>query len=86
MIKPTLLALQFLRAERDGDFLLQQISLKAMMPYYFAAGHMHYARYMTWYLRLAENLPKTAKDDLLNGAHVCRHSRWWDGSTSRPVW
>ncbi|KAL8593918.1 hypothetical protein ACOMHN_032339 [Nucella lapillus] len=32
MIKPTLLALQFLRAERDGDFFLQQISLKAMMP------------------------------------------------------
>ncbi|KAL8597460.1 hypothetical protein ACOMHN_050958 [Nucella lapillus] len=82
MIKPTLLALQFLRAERDGDFLLQQISLKAMMPYFFAAGHMNYARYMTWYLRLAENLPKAAKDDLLNGAHVCRHS---DGGTAVPA-
>ncbi|KAL8573957.1 hypothetical protein ACOMHN_029404 [Nucella lapillus] len=82
MIKPTLLALQFLRAERDGDFLLQQISLKAMMPYFFAAGHMNYARYMAWYLRLAENLPKAAKGDLLNGAHVCRHS---DCGTAVPA-
>ncbi|KAL8596660.1 hypothetical protein ACOMHN_032602 [Nucella lapillus] len=43
---------------------------------------MNYARYMTWYLRLAENLPKAAKDDLLNGAHVYRHS---DGGTAVPA-
>ena len=28
----TLLALQLLRAQRDGDFLLQQVSLEATMP------------------------------------------------------
>ena len=32
LIKPTLLALQLLRAQRDGDFLLQQVSLEVMMP------------------------------------------------------
>ena len=32
LIKPTLLALQLLHAQRDGDFLLQQVSLEAMMP------------------------------------------------------
>ena len=32
LIKPTLLALQLLRAQRDGDFLLQQVSLEARMP------------------------------------------------------
>ena len=32
LIKPTLLALQLLRAQRDGDFLLQQVSFEAMMP------------------------------------------------------
>ena len=31
-IKPTLLALQVLRAQREGYFLLQQVSLEAMMP------------------------------------------------------
>ncbi len=38
LIKPPLLALQLLRAQRDGDFLLQQVSLEAMMLYFFAAG------------------------------------------------
>ena len=46
LIMPTLLALQLLLAQRDGDFLLQQVSLEAMMPYFFAAGHMNYARYI----------------------------------------
>ena len=84
LIKPTLLALQLLRAQRDGDFLLQQVSLEAMMPYFFAAGHMNYARYITWYLRNVENLPTTAKNDLMEGAHVhvCRHS---DGGTAVPA-
>ena len=58
---PTLLALQLLRAQRDGDFLLQQVSLEAMVPYFFAAGHMNYARYITWYLRNVKNLPTTAR-------------------------
>ena len=82
LIKPTLLALQLLRAQRDGDFLLQQVSLEAMMPYFFAAGDMNYARYITWYLRNVENLPTTAKNDLMEGAHVCRHS---DGGTAVPA-
>ena len=82
LIKLTLLALQLPRAQRDGDFLLQQVSLEAMMPYSFAAGHMNYARYITWYLRNVENLPTTAKNDLIDGAHVCRHS---DGGTAVPA-
>ena len=32
MIKSTLLALQLLHAQRDSDFLLQQVSLDVMMP------------------------------------------------------
>ena len=82
VIQPTLLALQLLRAQRDDDFLLQQVSLEAMMPYFFAAGHMNYARYITWYLRNVENLPTTAKNDVMEGAHVCRHS---DGGTPVPA-
>ena len=89
LIKPTLLDLQLLRAQRDGDFPLQQVSLQAMMPYFFAAGHMNYARYITLYLRNVENLPTnvenlptTAKNDLMEGAHVCRHS---DGGTAVPA-
>lgn len=82
LVKPTLLALMFLRGERNGDFLLQQHSLKAMLPYFFAAGHHNYARYLSWYVRQMEHLPQRAKEDLLAGAHVCRHS---DGGTSVPA-
>ena len=82
LVKPTLLSLMFLRGERNGDFLLQQHCLKAMLPYFFAAGHHNYARYLSWYVRQMEQLPQRAKEDLLAGAHVCRHS---DGGTAVPA-
>ena len=81
-LKPTLLSLMFLRRERDGDFLLQQHCLKAMLPYFFAAGHHNYARYLSWYVRQMEHLPQRAKEDLLAGAPVCRHS---GGGTAVPA-
>ena len=81
-LKATLLSLMFLRRERNGDFLLQQHCLKAMLPYFFAAGHHNYARYLSWNVRQMEHLPQRAKEDLLAGAHVCRHS---DGRTAVPA-
>ncbi len=47
LVKPTLLALMFMRGERNGDYLLQQHCLNAMLPYFFAAGHHNYARYIS---------------------------------------
>ena len=38
LIKPSLLALRLLHAHRDGDVLLQKVSLEVMMPCFFAAG------------------------------------------------
>ena len=75
-VKPTLLSLMFLPGEGNGDFLLQQQCLKAMLPYFFAAGHHNYARYLNLYVRQMEQLPHRTKEDLLAGAHVCRHSDW----------
>ena len=66
----------FLCRERNGDFLLQQHCLKEMLPYFFAAGHQNYARYLSWYVRQMEHLPQRAKEDLLAGVHVCRHTDW----------
>ena len=70
-----------LRAERSGDFLLQQHCLEQMLPYFFAPGHQNYARYISWYLRQIEHILQEGKTDLLAGAHVCRHS---DGGTAVP--
>ena len=72
-IKPTLLAHQFLRAEREGNWLFQQLCIERMLPYFFSAGHIHYARYLAWHLLEMRNLPENVKSDLMAGAHVCRH-------------
>ena len=37
---------------------------------------------VSWYVRQMEHLPHRAKEDLLVGAHVCRHS---DGGTPVPA-
>ena len=52
-----------------------------MKKYFFAAGHHHYARWITWHLREMSSLPDDAKKELLVGAHGCRHS---DGSSAVP--
>ena len=82
-VNPTLLSLTFLFGDRNGDFLLQQQCLKAMLPYFFAAGHRNYTHYLSWYLRQMEHLPQRAKEDLLAGAHICRHSDGGNRNASR---
>lgn len=45
LIKPVMLMMAYIRAEREGDWLLHLATFRQMIPYYFAAGHVHYARY-----------------------------------------
>ena len=68
-----MLAHHFTRVEQEGDWILQQHCLERMLPYFFVAGHHHYARYISWHLRDMQHIPPDAKQDLLNGSHVCRH-------------
>ena len=49
-----------------------------MLPYFFVAGHHHHARYISWHLRDLQHIPLDAKQDLLNGSHVCRHTEGAD--------
>ena len=75
LITPTLLAHQLIRSEREGDWLLQQLCNKHLLPYFFMAGHHNCARYLSWHcLEMSVLLPAEAKDDLLSGAFVCRHT------------
>ena len=52
---------------------MQQLCLERMLPYFFAAGHFHYARYSTQHLLKMFNLSGQAKDEITSGAFVCRH-------------
>ena len=73
-----MLAYQFMRIEREGDWILQQHCPEGMLPYLLVAGHHHYARYISWRLRDIQHIPLDAKQDFLNGSHVCRHTEGAD--------
>lgn len=80
LIKPVLLMMTYVRAEREGDWLLHMYCVKTMMPYFFAAGHQNYARLGLVYLRSIENLPKKVLHCFLKGEHVTRHRKGlWNG-------
>ena len=53
-----------------------------MLPYFFSAGHQHYARYITWHIAEMNAIPPEAKSDFINGAHVCHHSDGGPGVSS----
>ena len=76
LITPTIIAHLFIRAQREGNWLLRMHCLKRMLGYFFAAGHWQYARYISWHMvEMDFALPASVKADFLNGSHVCRHSR-----------
>ena len=48
--------LKYIRAEREADWALHIDTVKDMVPLFFAAGYVHYARYALYYLRTMEGL------------------------------
>ena len=44
LIKPVLIMMLFIRAEREADWPLHLFATKMMMPYFFTSGHFNYAR------------------------------------------
>ena len=51
-----------------------------MLPHFFAAGHVNYARYGLCYLREMERLPQEVLSHFMKGEHVMYHSdALWNG-------
>ena len=65
----------YIRAEREAACLLHLLAVEMMLPYYFSASHVNYARYGLYYLRNMHNLPKEVLDQFMKGQHVMRHKR-----------
>lgn len=83
LIKPVLFMMMFVRAEREGDWALHLCTVSAMMPYFFAAGHINYARCELYYMRSLEALPHAVLPSFLGGQHVMRHQPGlWNGMWS----
>ena len=73
LIKPVFIMMKYVRAEREGDWPLHLEAFSQMMPYFFAAGHVNYARYGLYYLRCMESLPSDVLEYFMKGDHVMRH-------------
>ena len=74
LITPVLIIHLYLRAEREGDWLLHMYALKRMIPYFFAANHWKYARFLSSHvLEMSTSLPDALLSAFLRGEHVCRH-------------
>ena len=51
-----------------------------MLPYFFAAGHVNYARYGLYYIRSLGKLPESVLKKFLDGEHVMQHKPGiWNG-------
>ena len=70
----------YVRVEREAEWSLRLWAMQQMIPYFFAAGHVNYARYGLYYLRSMERLPENVLKRFLNGEHVMRHNPGvWNG-------
>ena len=56
-LNPVFLIMQFIRAERGGEWLLHLATVREVIPHFFSADHHHYARYVILYLLEMETLP-----------------------------
>ena len=73
LIKPVLIMMLFVRAEREADWALHLWAVTEMISYFFAAGHVNYARYGLYYLRTVERLSTEVLTRFLKGEHVMLH-------------
>jgi hypothetical protein len=74
LIKPVFTMMSYIRAERESDWGLHLASVKAMIPLFFAAGHIQYVRYALYYLRLMHDLPSCIQDQFGRGQLIMHHT------------
>ena len=55
------IGIDFIRVEREADWCLHIVAMKRMLPHFFAAGHVHCARYGLYYLSSKEQTQKRKK-------------------------
>ena len=80
LVLPVLLMMVFVRAEREGNFLLHIYACHEMMPYFYAAGHWNYVRDGLVYLKTMEKLPNNVLERFLAGEHVIHLQKgYWNG-------
>ena len=75
----------YIRAEREGEFGLHLYACKQMIPYFFEASHVNYARYGLCYIKKMEKLPIAVLHSSLSGEHVACHQEDMECNLHRHV-
>ena len=65
VIKAVFIMMMYICAEKEADWCLYLTAAKEMLPYFFAAGHVNYARYSPYHLRTMEAMPKLCQSQFL---------------------
>jgi len=73
LIKPVLITMKFVWAERKGDWPLHLCAVKDMLPYMFASGHVNFAQYGLYYLRSMQWLHPALLKKFMACEHVMCH-------------
>ena len=73
VIKSAFIMMLYIRAEREGDWPLHLEAVKQMMSYFYASGHVNYARYGLFYFRSMKKLPVEIRGRFMKGEHVMHH-------------
>ena len=80
LLKPVFIMMLYVRAEKEGEFHLHLRAIELMMPFFFAAGHIHYARYATYYIISMQAIPHHILQHFTKGDHLVRHiDDIWNG-------
>ena len=66
--------MKYVRAESEADWPLHLASVHEMMPLFFAASQLNYARYGRYYLREMEAMPEVVRQHFVNGEHTMHHN------------
>ena len=79
LIKPVLIMMELVRAEKEGNWPLHLCAAEKMLPYFFASSHVNYAQYGLYYLRSMQRLHPTLLKKFMAGEHVMHHQNsFWN--------
>ena len=81
-IKPVMIMMRYIRAERESDWPLHLQTVNEVLPLFFASGHHNYARYGTYYIQNMEALSRNVQEHFVKGEHTIHHT----SGISNGIW
>ena len=72
-IRSVLTILKYVQTKQGADWALHLTTVRKMIPLFFTAGHMNYARYALYYMHCMEEMPSEVHKHFMDGEHTVHH-------------